>query len=244
MADGIAGNLQAVRGRIEAAARRAGRVPESVTLVGVSKTMPADRVREAVAAGLLDLGENKVQEARDKIDPVGPGPRWHLVGHLQSNKANQAARIFDMVHSIDGVDLLERLERGALAAARTIRALVQVDLAGESTKSGAPPDAIDAILERAADCSAVAVRGLMILPPHEDDPERTRPWFRRLRELNETLARRHARLTLSELSMGMTGDFEVAIEEGATLVRVGRALFGERTAPPARVAGARTVEAS
>jgi len=244
MADAIAGNLQAVRGRIAAAARRAGRAPESVTLVGVSKTMPADRVREAVAAGLLDLGENKVQEARDKIDPVGPGPRWHLVGHLQGNKANQAARIFDVVHSIDGVDLLERLERGALAAGRKIRALVQADLAGEATKSGAPPEAIDAILERAAGCSAVEVRGLMILPPHEDDPERTRPWFRRLRELNEALARRHARLTLSELSMGMTGDFEVAIEEGATLVRVGRALFGDRTAPPAHAAGARTGEAS
>ncbi|HUD71249.1 MAG TPA: YggS family pyridoxal phosphate-dependent enzyme [Dongiaceae bacterium] len=244
MADGVAGNLHAVRGRIEAAARRAGRAPESVTLVGVSKTMPAGRVREAVVAGLLDLGENKVQEARDKIDPVGPGPRWHLVGHLQGNKANQAARIFDVVHSIDSVELLERLERGALAAGRKIRGLVQADLAGEATKSGAPPGAIDAILERAAGCAAVEVRGLMILPPHEDDPERSRPWFRRLRELNETLARRHARLTLSELSMGMTGDFEVAIEEGATLVRVGRALFGDRTAPPASAAGARTGEAS
>lgn len=244
MAATIAGNLEAVRGRIEAAARRAGRTRESVTLVGVSKTVPADRVREAVAAGLADLGENRVQEAREKIGPVGPGPRWHLVGKLQSNKANQAARIFDVVHSIDGVDLLDRLERGARAAGRRIEALVQADLAGEATKSGAAPGSIDAILERAAGCEAVAVRGLMILPPYEEDPERARPWFRRLRELRESLARRHARLDLGELSMGMTGDFEVAIEEGATLVRVGRALFGERTAPPAEAAGARTGEAS
>jgi pyridoxal phosphate enzyme (YggS family) len=236
MAATLAGNLQSLRERIDAAARRAGRASDAVTLVGISKTMPADRVREAVAAGLLDLGENKVQEARDKIDAVGPGPRWHLVGHLQGNKANLAARLFDVVHSVDGVDLLERLERGAIAAGRKVTALVQADLAGEATKSGAPPGAIDAILERAAGCSAVTVRGLMILPPHEEDPERARPWFRRLRELREALARRHARLDLDELSMGMTGDFEVAIEEGATLVRVGRALFGERTA--------RTVETS
>lgn len=239
MAATLAGNLDAVRGRIAAAAKRSGRSPESVTLVGISKTMPAERVREAVAAGLRDLGENKVQEARDKIGPVGPGPRWHLVGHLQGNKANQAARIFDVVHSIDGIDLLERLEGGAHAAGRRIRVLVQVNLAGEATKSGAPPDAIDAILERAAGCTAVAVRGLMILPPYEEDPERARPWFRRLREMSETLGKRHPRVPLSELSMGMTGDFEVAIEEGATLVRVGRALFGERIVPHAAAGGAR-----
>ncbi|HKQ97806.1 MAG TPA: YggS family pyridoxal phosphate-dependent enzyme [Candidatus Polarisedimenticolia bacterium] len=243
MAETLAGNLDAVRGRIAAAARRSGRAPESVTLVGVSKTMPAERLREAIAAGLRDLGENKVQEARDKVGPVGPGARWHLVGHLQGNKANQAARIFDVVHSIDGVDLLDRLERGAQAAGRKIDALVQADLAGEATKSGAPPDAIDAILERAAGCNAVAVRGLMILPPYEEDPERSRPWFRRLRELGETLAGRHPKLALRELSMGMTGDFEVAIEEGATLVRVGRALFGERITTHAG-AGARPGETS
>lgn len=244
MAASIARDLDAVRGRIAAAARRAGRPADAVTLVGVSKTMPAERVREAVAAGLEDLGENKVQEARDKIAAVGPGPHWHLVGHLQANKANLAARLFDVVHSVDGVDLLERLERGALAAGRKIRALVQADLAGEATKSGAPPEAIDAILERAAGCRAVQVRGLMILPPQDEDPERARPWFRRLRELNESLARRHPRLTLCDLSMGMTGDFEVAIEEGATLVRVGRALFGERTAPAAPTAGQENQEAS
>jgi PLP dependent protein len=229
MAAPIAPRLAEIRGRIEAAAQRAGRDPGSVTLVGVSKTMPAARVREAIDAGLADVGENKVQEARDKAPLVGPGARWHLVGHLQGNKANPAARLFDVVHSVDSVALLKRLDGGAAAAGRRIDALVQMDLAGEATKSGAQPAEVDAILRAAAGCAAVRVRGLMILPPYDPDPERSRPWFRRLRELLAGCRERHPGLDLSELSMGMTEDFEVAIEEGATLVRVGRALFGERT---------------
>jgi PLP dependent protein len=229
MAAPIAPRLAEIRGRIEAAAQRAGRDPGSVTLVGVSKTMPAARVREAIDAGLADVGENKVQEARDKAPLVGPGARWHLVGHLQGNKANPAARLFDVVHSVDSVALLKRLEGGAAAAGRRIDALVQMDLAGEATKSGAQLAEVDAILRAAAGCAAVRVRGLMILPPYDPDPERSRPWFRRLRELLAGCRERHPGLDLSELSMGMTEDFEVAIEEGATLVRVGRALFGERT---------------
>jgi PLP dependent protein len=228
MAAPIAPRLKELRGRIEAAARRAGRAPGSVTLVGVSKTMSAARVREAIDAGLEDVGENKVQEARDKAPLVGPGTRWHMIGHLQGNKANLAARLFDVVHSVDSVDLLKRLDGGAAAAGRRIDALVQVDLAGEATKSGADPGEIDAIMTAAADCAAVRVRGLMILPPYDPDPERSRPWFRRLRELLAGCRERHPGLGLTELSMGMSEDFEVAIEEGATLVRVGRALFGER----------------
>jgi pyridoxal phosphate enzyme (YggS family) len=230
MAASIAENLQTLRHRIEAAALRAGRRGEDVVLVGVAKTQPAGKVTEAVAAGLTDVGENKVQEARDKIPMVRAGARWHLVGHLQANKANQAARLFDVVHSIDSVEILERLERGAASAGRTIVGLVQVDLAGEPTKSGIRPESLDDVLGCAASCSAVTVQGLMILPPHDPDPERSRVWFRRLRTLLEDARGRHPGLALRDLSMGMTEDFEVAVEEGATMVRVGRALFGERAA--------------
>lgn len=227
---GIAANLDGVRRRIAAAAARAGRDPESVRLVGVSKTVPAGRILEAVEAGLLDLGENRVQEARDKAGRIPPHVRWHLVGHLQGNKANHAARIFHMIHSIDSADLLARVDQAAGREGRRIEALVQVDLAREPTKHGATEEALDGILAAAAGCAAVAVRGLMILPPYDPDPERSRPCFRRLREILAAAGRRHPRLGLSELSMGMSEDFEVAIEEGATLVRVGRALFGERQA--------------
>jgi PLP dependent protein len=220
--------LQAVRERIAAACERAGRNPESVTLVGVSKTFPAERVKEMVAAGLHDLGENRVQEAREKIPAVGSEARWHLIGHLQGNKANVAARLFDFVHSLDSVEILERLDRGAAAAGRRLTGLVQVDLAGEAQKSGVAPEELDAVLGAAGRAEAVSVRGLMILPPLEEDAERARPWFRRLRALRDEAAGRHPGLDLGMLSMGMSGDFEVAIEEGATHVRVGRVLFGER----------------
>src|SRR5262245_23512474 len=224
----FADRLASVRGRIAKAASRAGRPAEAVTLIGVSKTVPAARVKDAVAAGLLELGENRVQEAREKIPAVGPGPRWHLVGHLQGNKAGQAARLFDAVHSIDSVDLLGRLDRAAAAAGRRLTGFVQVALAGETQKAGVAPDGLDAVLDAAAACEAVEVRGLMLLPPLEEEPERARPWFRRLREVAAEARARHPRLRLEELSMGMSEDFEVAIEEGATHVRVGRALFGAR----------------
>jgi len=231
MMGSIAQNLESVRRRIAAAAGRVGRSPEEITLIGVSKTMPAERVRQAIAAGLVDLGENRVQEARDKIASIGEAARWHLVGHLQGNKANLAARLFNFVHSIDTADLLRRLEAAAGREGRSIEALVQVDLAGEETKFGADEAALQVILAEAEECRSVAVRGLMILPPQADDPERARPWFRRLRALLEEARGRHPMLRLQHLSMGMSGDFEVAIEEGSTMVRVGRALFGERPRP-------------
>src|SRR5580765_1606306 len=177
MAPPLAANLADVRRRIEAAAARAGRPAGAVTLVGVGKTMPAARLREAIDAGLRDLGENKVQEARDKAPLVGPGARWHLVGHLQANKANLAARLFDVVHSIDSVEILTRLERGAAAAGRAIEGLVQVDLAHEPTKSGASEEDLEAILAAAEQCGSVTVRGLMVLPPFDLEPERTRGYF-------------------------------------------------------------------
>ena len=224
----FAERLESVRSRIAAAASRAGRDAGSVTLIGISKTMAAESVKEAVAAGLLDLGENRVQEAREKIPEVGPGPRWHLVGHLQGNKAGMAARLFDAVHSIDSVDLLQRLDRAAAAAGRRLAGFVQVGLAGEAQKSGVSPGDLDGVLRAAEGCGHVAVRGLMLLPPYDPDPERSRPWFRRLREVADEARARHPGLGLQDLSMGMSEDFEVAIEEGATHVRVGRALFGER----------------
>jgi PLP dependent protein len=226
----IADRLQRIRDRISAAAGRAGRDPGTITLVGVSKTVPADRVVEAVEAGLVDLGENRVQEAREKATSLPGTVRWHLVGHLQANKANHAARLFQVVHSIDSVDILERLEHAAEREGRRITALAQVDLAGEATKFGARVEDLDRILETAAGLKHVELSGLMILPPYDADPGRSRPYFRGLREILQEAQGRHAGLPLRHLSMGMTEDFEVAIEEGATMVRVGRLLFGERRA--------------
>jgi PLP dependent protein len=228
MSGAIAQNLEGVRRRIEAAARRAGRDAGSITLVGVSKTVPAARIREAIGAGVTDLGENRVQEARDKAGELPGTVRWHLVGHLQSNKVNHAARLFHVVHSVDSVELLRRLDQAAAREGRTIEALVQIDMAGEATKFGVEADRLDPILEAAVSCGSARVRGLMVLPPYDPDPGKARPFFRRLRELLEAARARYPRLALAQLSMGMTEDFEVAIEEGATLVRVGRALFGER----------------
>ncbi len=231
MASAIARNLEAVRQRIASAARRAGRDPEAVTLVGVSKTVPVERVREAIDAGLLDLGENRVQEAREKAPILPAEARWHLVGHLQSNKAAHAARLFRVVHSVHSVEILGKLDQAASKEGRRIDALVQVDLAGEATKFGIEEGRIDEVLDAAASCGSVAVRGLMTLPPYAPDPEKARPYFRRLRRLLEEARARHPGLALDRLSMGMTEDFEVAVEEGSTLVRVGRALFGERPGP-------------
>ena len=226
----IAGGVRRVRERMAAAARRAGRDAGSITLVGVSKTVPPDRIREAIEAGLADLGENRVQEARDKAGLLPGAVRWHLVGHLQANKANHAARLFDVVHSLDSIDILERLERAAQREGRQMMAMIQVDLAGETTKFGAGAGDLDRLLAAAAGCRNVRVRGMMVLPPYDPDPEKSRPYFRRLRELLQGAQGRHPALDLRHLSMGMTEDFEVAIEEGATMVRVGRALFGERRA--------------
>lgn len=229
----IASNVRAVRERIARACDRAGRDPAAVRLVGVSKTFPLTHVEAAVAAGLTDLGENRVQEAVAKVAQAADlGPlTWHLIGHLQSNKARRAVVAMAWVHSVDSVELLRRLERAAREEGATAEALVQVDLAGEQAKSGAMPDAVQHVLAAAAECRAVSVRGLMVLPPWSPDPERTRPYFRRLRQLRDRLADAGVpRQRLGELSMGMSNDFEAAVEEGATLVRVGTAIFGRRAA--------------
>jgi len=226
----IAGRLADIRARIAAAAARAGRPPEAVRLVAVSKTYPADHVLAAVAAGQFDFGENKVQEGLQKIaDATDNRIRWHVIGHLQSNKARKAAEVFHWIHAVDSVSLLRKIDEGAVAAGRRPKALVQVDLAGETTKFGAAPDDLPGMFAAAAECAAVDLVGLMLLPPAVADPNEARPWFRRLVALRDGLvAAGVPAARLSELSMGMSHDFEVAIEEGATIVRIGSAIFGER----------------
>ncbi len=229
----IAERVAAVRERIARAAARASRAPGSVRLVAISKTFPAAAVREAHAAGVQDVGENRVQEAEPKMaavaDLAAAGLRWHLVGHLQSNKARRAAALFETVQSVDSLDLARRLARSGVEQARPVRVLVQVDLAGEETKFGLPEADLFGTLEALRGTDGLEVLGLMLLPPYSDDPEASRPFFRRLRALGERASA--AGLAGSELSMGMSHDFEVAVEEGATIVRVGTAIFGGR--PPA-----------
>ena len=227
----IAHNLAEVRARIEAAARRTGRDPAAVTLIAVSKTFSADRVRAAWQAGQRDFGENKVQEAEQKIAGTADlsGARWHLIGHLQSNKARKAAAPFAVIHSIDSMELLDRVDAAAAEQGARPDVLVQADLAGETTKHGAAEQAIEQLVRRAAEARAVRLAGLMLLPPWNDNQEVTRPWFARLRALRDRLvAAGIPSGALEHLSMGMSHDFEAAVEEGATMVRVGTAIFGKR----------------
>jgi hypothetical protein len=228
--DEITARLSAVRQRLARALERAGRLPSSARLVAISKTHSAGDVRAAFEAGQVDFGENRVQEALEKIAATSDIPiTWHLVGHVQSNKARRAAGAFSWIHSIDSVDLLRRVDAAAAEAGRRPGLLVQVDLAGEPTKHGAAADTWLSLFEAASACRAARVVGLMLLPPFLPDPEDARPYFRRLRELRDELAGRGIPPDLlRELSMGMSHDFEVAVEEGATLVRVGTAIFGER----------------
>ncbi len=221
--------LAAVRDRIAAAAGRVGRDPGTVRLVAVSKTFPAEYVRAAAADGQIDFGENRVQEALQKIEATSDlSIRWHLVGHLQSNKAKKIGR-FDTIQSIDSAALLRAVDQTAEAAGRRIDLLVQVDLAGEATKYGAREDDLGGIFEAAREARSAHVVGLMLLPPAVDDPQAARPYFRALCDVRERLLGNGVDGSmLRELSMGMSHDFEVAIEEGATIVRVGTAIFGPR----------------
>lgn len=227
----IAANLGSVRSRIDQAARRVGRDPADVLLIAVSKTFDADCVRAARAAGQRDFGENKVQEALQKIaDLADKEIRWHLIGHLQSNKAKKAATGFHCIHSVDSLELVSKLDAAAADQGVSPEILVQVDLAGEATKFGAPADRARRVLDAALAARAVRVTGLMLIPPWNEDQEQTRPWFAKLRALRDAwLAEGIPAAALRHLSMGMSHDFEAAIEEGATLVRVGTAIFGKRT---------------
>jgi len=229
----IGDRVASIRERIAGAARRAGRTPEAVTLVAVSKTFPGEAVRAAFELGVREFGENRVQEAEAKIGALEElrekGLRWHLVGHLQSNKARRAIELFDVIQSLDSVDLGKRLARLAADAGRKAKTLLQVDLAGETTKFGLPERDAPAALRELRELPDIRVEGLMVLPPWSDDPEEARPYFRRLRALRDQAAA-EGLLDGEELSMGMSHDFEVAVEEGATIVRIGTAIFGEREA--------------
>jgi pyridoxal phosphate enzyme (YggS family) len=203
-----------------------------VTLVAVTKTFDAATVLEAAAAGLTHFGENRVQEAAPKIQAVGAArlaPTWHLVGHLQSNKAKQAVQLFDLIHTVDDAPLARKLDAAAAAAGKRQHVLVQVNVAGEAAKQGVAPVDLRSVVDAIRECPSLELRGLMTIPPYEADPERSRPRFEALRRLAESVAGWLSPDSFpGELSMGMTEDFEVAIEEGATLVRIGRGLFGER----------------
>jgi PLP dependent protein len=222
--------LADVRTRIARAAGRARRDPSTIRLVAVSKTFSADVVRQAAEAGQIDFGENKVQEAEQKMDRTADLPlRWHLVGHLQTNKARKAGSRFDVIHSLDAIELANKLDQAARAANRSLEVLLQVDLAGEPTKHGAREHELAAIVDAARHWQALRLVGLMLLPPAVSQPEEARPYFRALHAVRERLlAHGAADSMVAEFSMGMSHDFEVAIEEGSTLVRVGTAIFGPR----------------
>ena len=225
----VAANLAAVKDRITRAAERAGRSPAEILLVGISKTVDVERIRQALAAGVPALGENRVQEAKANIDALGHPVPWHLVGSLQTNKARDAVRLFDWIQSVDRPELARELARRARSEGKVVHVLVEVNLAGEATKGGIVPTQLKTLLEEIAPLSGIKAKGLMAIPPPADNPDGSRPWFRQLRELRETAAGwKLPGVEMTELSMGMSADFEVAIEEGATMVRVGTAIFGER----------------
>ena len=216
----IKANFETVKERVAAACARAGRNAADVTLVAVTKTFGAEAATAAIAAGATDIGENRVQEMRDKKPAVVGTARWHLIGHLQTNKAKDAVRLFDVIETVDAVELAQKIASAATREGKRQQILIEVNIGREAQKAGADPDAVPSLAREIAAIDGLSLRGLMAIPPH-DTREETRPWFRELRKLRDVTG-------LPELSMGMTEDFEVAIEEGSTIVRVGRAIFGER----------------
>jgi len=229
----IAENIAEVRERIAAAARRAARNPDEITLMGVSKTFPIERIREAYAAGLRVFGENRVQEFAGKADALRDlrDTEWHLIGHLQTNKAGKAAELFDAVDSVDSVRMAEKLNASAESVGKTLSVLIEINVGGEQAKSGVAPNSgeLEQILRNALRWDNLKINGLMTVPPYTEDPEGSRPYFRQLRQIRDSIAARDLpQISIAVLSMGMSHDFEVAIQEGATCVRVGTAIFGER----------------
>ncbi len=219
-------NLLNVTGRIEKAAQRAGRDPREIKLVAVSKTVDPARIREAIEAGASILGENYVQEAQKKIEEIGRPAAWHFIGHLQSNKAKVAVRLFDMIHSVDSVHLAEELNRRAAQADRALEVMIEVNLSREASKFGTDEEKLYALARRVKGLDHLSLVGLMTMPPFSETPEESRPYFVELRTWKERMEREG--ISIQELSMGMSNDFEIAIEEGATYVRVGTAIFGAR----------------
>jgi pyridoxal phosphate enzyme (YggS family) len=230
----VAGNIASIKERIVAAARRAGRNADEVALMAVSKTQPPERIREAYDAGQRLFGENRVQDFAAKEGTLRDlqNAEWHMIGHLQTNKAARTVELFHAVDSVDSLKLAERLDAGARKLGRKLDVLVEINVGGEEAKSGVAPDSsgLEELLLAAPRLEALAFRGLMTVPPFTDDSEGARPYFRKLRELRDAIAaRKLPAIAMEQLSMGMSHDFEVAIEEGSTCVRVGTAIFGERT---------------
>ncbi|OGP83215.1 MAG: YggS family pyridoxal phosphate enzyme [Deltaproteobacteria bacterium RBG_16_54_11] len=221
-------NLRRVRERMEHAAAKAGRDPREIKLMAVTKTVTVERIREAMEAGATIFGENYVQEARSKIEEIGQaGIQWHLIGHLQTNKARYAVRLFDLIHSVDGITVARDLDKRAAAEGKIVDCLIEVNLSQENSKFGISKEMTPELAHELRDLKNISLKGLMTMPPYADDPEAARPYFIALRELKEEI--KQDDIPLSELSMGMSTDFAVAIEEGATIVRIGRAIFGERS---------------
>jgi pyridoxal phosphate enzyme (YggS family) len=232
----IAENIVRIRGRIAMVSLRAGRHPADITLMAVSKTFPAELIREAYAAGLRVFGENRVQEFASKADALHDlrDAEWHLIGHLQTNKAAKSVELFDAVDSVDSVRMAEKLNGFAEGAGKVFSVLIEINVGGEQAKNGLAPgsDELENILRGASRWGHLKICGLMTVPPYAEDPEGSRPYFRQLREIRDSIARHKApHVGTAVLSMGMSHDFEVAIEEGATCVRVGTAIFGERAKP-------------
>jgi pyridoxal phosphate enzyme (YggS family) len=225
----IAANIEKIKQRIAAVCARCGREPHSVALMAATKTVPAQRILQAIDAGVTLLGENYVQEAREKQELLGGRACMHLIGHLQTNKAKYAVRLFDCVHSVDRLELAQELNKRAKVVNRTLDILIEVNVSGEQTKNGVPAAQARELIGRVAGLENLSVRGLMTMAPYSDDPETSRPYFQALRQLRDEIAREEIpHVQMAELSMGMTDDFEVAIEEGSTIVRIGRAIFGAR----------------
>lgn len=223
--------LTALLARIQSAAAAAGRAGGGIRLVAVSKTFPSEAIRQAIAAGVSDIGENYIQEARDKFEALqGTAVKWHFIGRLQTNKAKQAVRMFDLIHTLDSYKLALELDRCARRLHKIQPVLIQVNMAGEATKAGVAPEEALPLVRQAAALENIAVKGLMTMPPYFNAPERVRPFFGALRQLRDRIRHEEiANIGMEELSMGMTGDFEAAVAEGATLVRIGTAVFGERS---------------
>ena len=221
-------NLLKVKERIADAATRVGRDPAQITLIAVSKTVETERIREAIAAGITTFGENYVQEARTKIDEIGQtGLQWHFIGHLQTNKAKYAVRLFDLIHAVDSSKVAKELDKRAAASGKVMDCLIEVNISQEESKFGITSEYTRALAQEMTKLKNISLKGLMTMPPYFDDPEPSRPYFIALRKLQEKIGQDG--IPLPELSMGMSTDFEVAIEEGATMVRVGTAIFGERS---------------
>jgi pyridoxal phosphate enzyme (YggS family) len=225
----IAANIIKIRQRIAVAATRVGRDAHSIKLMAVTKTVSPEQISQAINAGITMFGENYVQEAKEKITALGKQTKWHMIGHLQTNKAKYAVKLFDYVHSVDRLELAQELNKRAGLINRKLNVLIEVNISGEQTKNGVPANDTPDLIIRIAPLENISVRGLMTMAPYSDDPANSRPYFSALRNLSNQISRKQIPgIQLEELSMGMTDDFEVAIEEGATIVRIGRAIFGTR----------------